>query len=91
MAGRDKVQAKFSESVDAVLSEAKTLFLNEFHDVLLETGSEFERRLASVPGLIIALFQHGQVKKRKKRSLGRVTFSEEINTDFIESYEESEF
>lgn len=59
---------------------------------MCSTGSEkLEQAIAAVPGLMIALFKHGtnENKKKNKRSkgLGRVTFSEEVNTDIIDSYE----
>ena len=40
------------------------------------TGEEIETKLASVPGLIISLFQGIEQQKSKRRNrLGRVTFS----------------
>ena len=53
------VTDKYQDQMKNILSVAKHYFLTEFSDVLLEsTGSEIERKLASVPGLIISIFQH---------------------------------
>lgn len=53
------VQQKFEEQVGNILSVAQKFFLTEFADVLIESsGSEIEKKLASVPGLIISIFTH---------------------------------
>ena len=71
------VQQKYDEQITNILSVAQKFFLAEFTDVLIEsTGEEIETKLASVPGLIISLFQGIEQQKSKRRNrLGRVTFS----------------
>lgn len=72
------VADKYAEQMKHILSVAKHFFLTEFSDVLLEsTGSEIERKLASVPGLIISIFRHiaEQRLNRRQKKLGKVTFS----------------
>jgi hypothetical protein len=77
-------------SIENIISEAKSFFLQEFQDVLLESGtdSKLEQKLAQVPGLIISLFIHITERSRKKRNkMGRVTFSnvDEINDESMTS------
>jgi hypothetical protein len=72
------VAEKYAEQMKHILSVAKHFFLTEFTDVLLESsGSEIEKRLASVPGLITSIFQHiaEQRLNRRQKKLGKVTFS----------------
>ena len=56
------------------------MFIREFPDVSVAT-EDLESKLASVPGLITALFSHvNEVKSRKKKNKVRFSFVEEIHT-----------
>ncbi len=84
------VLQKYEQSIHSIVCEAKTFFLQEFQDILVESGTDvkLEQKLASVPGLIISLFTHITERTRKKRNkMGRVTFSnvDEVNNDSMTS------
>jgi hypothetical protein len=59
---------------ESILNTLKTLFIREFADVLLssqhpseENNQDIEQRIASVPGLMIALFSHIKEAKSSKK------------------------
>ncbi|CDW74743.1 ankyrin repeat and fyve domain-containing protein 1 [Stylonychia lemnae] len=73
----DTYKAELSQNI---LNACKSVFIKEFPDVVLN-NPDLEQRLASVPGLIIALFSHiNEQKHRKKKNKVRFSFVEEIHT-----------
>jgi len=63
-----------------ILLACKALFLREFQQVAAATD-DLESRLASVPGLITALFSHANEQRhKKKKNKVRFSFVEEIHT-----------
>jgi hypothetical protein len=80
-----------------ILNQVMSVFLSEFSDVLMQSrppGERFtqglldsdidlERRIASVPGLMIALFKHIKESKSSKKKQKKVRFSsvEEISVN----------
>ena len=73
------VQVRFKESIENILSTARTFFLNEFSEILFDAEDPrlIEQKLAQVPGLLISLFtEMAEQRKRKRTSVkNRVTFS----------------
>jgi hypothetical protein len=73
-----------------ILTKCKTLFIKEFSEVLTSNGHQsqdseasytLEERIASVPGLMIALFSHikeAKGSKKKQQNKVRFSFVEEI-------------
>jgi len=96
---REEPQAAFEQEPlsQRILSRAMTVFITEFHDVLmqsrpvgerfsqalLDSDLEMERRVARVPGLMIALFKHVRESKSSKKKQQKVRFSsvEEISVN----------
>ena len=53
------MKQKFEEQLENILTVAKSFFLLEFQEILLETSeSEIEQKLASSPGLLVSIFTH---------------------------------
>lgn len=62
------------------MNSCKSVFIRDFQEVLA-ANPDLELKLASVPGLIIALFSHvNEQKNRKKKKKVRFSFVEEIHT-----------
>ena len=63
------------------MQNLKTMFIREFADVLLFSQSnlsedtDLEQRIASVPGLMIALFSHIKEARSSKKKQNKVRFS----------------
>jgi hypothetical protein len=75
---------------EGIVNRCKTVFIKEFQDVLSAhngNAAEFEQRIASVPGLMVALFSHvreasgGDRSSKKKQNKVRFSFVEEITID----------
>ena len=61
---------------DSILSRCKTVFIRDFSEVLASSGEEdIESRIASVPGLMIALFSHIKEAREQKKKQNKVRFS----------------
>ena len=61
---------------DSILSRCKTVFIRDFSEVLTSSADDdIERRIASVPGLMIALFSHIKEAREQKKKQNKVRFS----------------
>lgn len=54
------IERKYRNSVDSIFDALKSYFVNEFQEILYDTPQsehvQIEKKLASVPGLLIELF-----------------------------------